>query len=141
LFYYVYLRSASRLVMYVTIAVKNDVQGVFINSYLLEGSCLIYVICLWMGIVMSNTYSVVFLFCFSSSCITCIASFIGMSIFYYPFGIVLRLFPPISTKRNENLTPLVIEHKRDHDNIGLWKSRSCLGTGIKCGGVRLINGI
>ena len=34
---------------------------------LLEGSCLIYVICVCLRIVVSNTYSAVFLFCLSSS--------------------------------------------------------------------------
>ena len=38
---------------------------VFISSCLLEGSCLIYVMCVCLRIVMSNTYYVV---CFSSSC-------------------------------------------------------------------------
>ena len=34
------------------------------------GSCLIYVICVRLHIVVSNTYSVVFMFWFSSSCFT-----------------------------------------------------------------------
>jgi len=33
-----------------------------------------------------------FLFCFSSSCVPYCASFSGLSIFYCPFGILLRLF-------------------------------------------------
>jgi hypothetical protein len=33
-----------------------------------EGSCYIYVICVCLHIVVSNTYCVVYLFCFSSSC-------------------------------------------------------------------------
>jgi len=34
----------------------------------------------------------------------------------------------ISTKRNNHLSPLLTEHKKDHD-IWRWKSRSWLGTG------------
>ena len=52
-----------------------------------EGLCLIYVICVCLCIVMSNKYCVVFLFCLSSSCVPYIASFSGLSIFDYPFGI------------------------------------------------------
>jgi hypothetical protein len=47
----------------------NDVQFVFISSCLLEGSCLIYVICAYLRIVMSSKYCVVFLLCFCSSCV------------------------------------------------------------------------
>ena len=43
------------------------VQFVFTSSCLYEGSRLIYVICVCLRIVVSNTYCVVFLFCFSSS--------------------------------------------------------------------------
>jgi len=39
-------------------------------------------------IVVSNTYCVVFLFCFSSSCVPYVASFSGLSIFDWPFGIL-----------------------------------------------------
>ena len=37
---------------------------------------------------MSNTYCVVFLLCFSSSCVPYVASFFGMSFFDCPFGIL-----------------------------------------------------
>jgi hypothetical protein len=40
-------------------------------SSLSPGSCLIYVICVSLRIMVSNTYCVVFLFCLSSSCIVC----------------------------------------------------------------------
>ena len=46
--------------------------------------CLIYVICVFLRIVMSNTYCAVFLLCFSSSCVPYVASFSGLSIFDYP---------------------------------------------------------
>jgi hypothetical protein len=39
-------------------------------------------------IVVSNTYCVVFLFCFSSSCVPDVASFSGLSIFDCPFGVL-----------------------------------------------------
>ena len=45
---------------------------------------LIYVICVCLGIVVSNTYCVVFLFCLSSSCVLDVASFSGSSIFIAP---------------------------------------------------------
>jgi len=45
-------------------------------SYLRYGVCLC--------IVMSNTYHVVFLFCFSLSCVPYVASFSGLSIFVDP---------------------------------------------------------
>jgi hypothetical protein len=44
-----------------------------------EGSCLIFVICVSLCIVVFNTYSVVFLICFSSSCISYVASFSGIT--------------------------------------------------------------
>ena len=47
-------------------------------------TCLIYVICVCLRIVVSNTYCVVFLFCFSSSCVPYVASFSGLSIFSLP---------------------------------------------------------
>ena len=77
---------------------KNDVRFVFVwglmsylrylclfGSSLYDGSCLIYVICVCLRVVMSNTYCVVFLFCLSSSCVF---SFSGLSIFYFPFVIL-----------------------------------------------------
>ena len=45
---------------------KNDVRFVFTSSCL---SCLLYVICDYLRILVSNTYCVVFLFCFTSSCV------------------------------------------------------------------------
>jgi len=61
---------------------KNDVQFVFTSS------CLIYVICVCLGIVASNTYCVVFLFCFSSSFVHYVSSFSGVSIIDCPFSIL-----------------------------------------------------
>ena len=37
--------------------------------------------------IVSNAYCVVFLFCFSSSCVLYVASFSELSIFDIPFGI------------------------------------------------------
>ena len=66
---------------------QNDV---FTSSCkkLWEGSYLLYVICVCLRIMVSNTYRVVFLFCFSSSCVPCVASFSELSIFDCPFGIL-----------------------------------------------------
>jgi len=44
------------------------------------------------GIVVSNTYFFVILFCFSSSCVPYVVSFSGLSILDCPFGILQRLF-------------------------------------------------
>ena len=70
---YVSLRSVSRVMcLYVLCSVlwsqlrlqyKNYVRFVFISSCLYDGSCLIYVMCVWLRIVVSNTYCVVF-FCY-----------------------------------------------------------------------------
>ena len=49
--------------------------------------CLIYVICVCLHTVVSNTYCVVFLFCFSSSCVPYDANFSGFSFFDRSFGI------------------------------------------------------
>ena len=51
---------------------------------LYEGSCLIYVICVCLCIVVCDTYCVVFLFCFYSSCVPYVASFSGLFIFDCP---------------------------------------------------------
>jgi hypothetical protein len=40
----------------------------------------------------SNTYCLVFLFCFPSSCVLYVASFSRLSIFAFPFSILYRLF-------------------------------------------------
>jgi hypothetical protein len=42
-------------------------------------------------VILSNTYCVVFLFCFSSSCLPYVDSFSGLSFFDCPFGIPQRL--------------------------------------------------
>jgi hypothetical protein len=74
---------------------KNDVRFVFTTPppplLLYEDSCLIYLICVCLHIVMSNTYFVVFLVCSSSSCVPNVASFSGLSIFDRTFGIRYRL--------------------------------------------------
>ena len=55
---------------------KNDVRFVFSSSCLYECSCLIYVSCVCLRIVVSNTHCVVFLLCGSSSCVTYVASWV-----------------------------------------------------------------
>ena len=49
---------------------------------------LITLFVLYLCIVVSNTYCVVFLFCLSSSCIPYVASFSGLFFFECPFGIL-----------------------------------------------------
>jgi hypothetical protein len=51
-----------------------------------EGECIIYVICVCLCIVVSNTYCA--LFCFPSSCVPYVASFSGLSFLDCPFGIL-----------------------------------------------------
>jgi hypothetical protein len=73
------LRSAFRVVMSVTISACS----VRLYLQLFVGDVyLIYVICVCLRIVVSNIYCVVFLFCFSSSCVPSVASFSGLSNFY-----------------------------------------------------------
>ena len=48
---------------------RNNVRFVLTSSCLYECSCLTYVICVCLRIVVTNTYCVVFLLCFSSSCV------------------------------------------------------------------------
>ena len=71
---------------------ENDVRFVFTSNCLYENSCLIYLICVCLRIVVSKTYCVVFLFCLSSSCLPYVARFSGLSIFDCPFGILSHLF-------------------------------------------------
>jgi hypothetical protein len=56
------------VVMSVMMSLLSDVWFVLTSVCLYEDSCLIYVICVWFCIVVSNTYCVAFLFCFSSPC-------------------------------------------------------------------------
>ena len=74
--YYVYLRLSSLSWCPLWFPHKHDVRSVFTSSCLEEGLCLAYVVCVCFRIVVSNTYCVVFLFCFCSSCVACIASFV-----------------------------------------------------------------
>jgi hypothetical protein len=67
---------------------KTDVRFVFTSGCLWEGSCLIHIICVCLCIVVSNTYCVMFLICFSSSCVPYVASFSRLSILDCPFGIL-----------------------------------------------------
>ena len=52
------------------------------------GSLTNYDICVYLHIMVSNTYCVVFLFCFSSSCVPYVVSFPELSISDFPFGIL-----------------------------------------------------
>ena len=49
----------------------------------LVSNVLIYFICVCLRIVVSNTYCVVFLLCFSSSCVPYVASFSGLFLLYF----------------------------------------------------------
>ena len=60
---------------------KNDVRFVFTSSC----SCLV---CVCLRMVVSNTYCIVFLLCFTSSCLPCVASVSGLSIIICPLGVL-----------------------------------------------------
>ena len=62
--------------------VRYDFRIKTFGSCLPPVVCLIYVICICFCIVVSNTFCVVFLLSFSSSCVPYIASFSGLSIFH-----------------------------------------------------------
>ena len=83
-----------RVVMSVTISEQKHVRFIFIPSC----SCLIYVIFVCLRILVSNTYCVVSLFCFSSSYVRYITSFSGLSLFDSLFSIFFHLF---KTKRDD----------------------------------------
>ena len=61
---------------------KDDVRFVFPSSYLQEVSCLIYVICICLRIMMSNTYCVVFLVLFVFVFTLC-CQFLWIVLFWY----------------------------------------------------------
>ena len=84
-----------------TYTAKDDVQFFFTSSCLQEGMCLIYIICVCLCIVVSNTYCAVVLLCFSSSCcqFLCIVFF-----FNCHFGILSRLF----TNYSKETAPLLL---------------------------------
>ena len=67
-----------------------------VNQCLYEGSRLIYVICVCLRIVVSNTYCVVFLIYLSSSCVPYVSSFSGLSIFWLPLRHSLTFTCPVS---------------------------------------------
>ena len=63
---------------------NNDVRFVFTSSCLLENACLIYVFCVCLRIVVSNTYCVVALLCLSSFCVPFVAQFLWIVLFWLP---------------------------------------------------------
>jgi len=83
-----------RYVLWCSLRIPHEhvVRFVSTSSFLLEGSCLIYVICICLRVMVSNIYCVMFLLCFSSSSVPYDIRFSGLSIFDCPFGILYRLF-------------------------------------------------
>ena len=61
----------------------------------------VFVLCM----AVSNTYHVVFLFCFPSSRVPYVASFSGLSFFDCPFSILQRLFRVFSLTNNLPMSP------------------------------------
>ena len=52
----------------------------------------LYVSCVCLHVVVSNTYCVVFLICLSSACVSYVAISLDCPLFDGPFGILKRLF-------------------------------------------------
>ena len=82
------LHSEFHVAMSVSIdfRIKNDVRlylELFVGMFMLS-----YVICVCLRVVVPYTYCVLFLHCFSLSCVPYVASFSGLSIFDCPFGII-----------------------------------------------------
>ena len=63
---------------------KNNVRFISTSGCLLEGSCLIYVICVWLCLVVSKHIMLSICFVF----LRLVASFSSLSIFDYPFSIL-----------------------------------------------------
>ena len=80
---------------------KDEVQFVFISSCLQESSCLIYVICVWLHIVVSKAYCIVFLFCLSSSCVPMLPVSLDCRILIAP-SVFSNLYWIHSFKSDEN---------------------------------------
>ena len=74
-------------VMSTMVSANNKFSTRLFLQLFVEGSCLIYVICVSLLIVVSNTYCVVLcLLCLRlASCVLIVASFYGLSIFGCPF--------------------------------------------------------
>ena len=72
----IYLMFLYKLIKY------NNIKGTMLGSSLPPVVCVLFTlfvfVCMW--------WCVVFLFCFSSSCVPCIASFSGVSIYDRPLG-------------------------------------------------------
>jgi hypothetical protein len=85
-----------------------------------------------LGIVLSNTYYVVFLFCISSSCIHYFASLSGLSNFDCSFSILWRLFHYVSCAW-KGLNKAILQMIKEvsvivwiiHTNIVVLKSNFC----------------
>jgi hypothetical protein len=76
----------------------------------------------------SNTYCVVFLLCFSSSCVPYVASFSGLSLLDYSFDILYRLYTYIHDQLGTRtlITSSLLQKPggKDEPNIVyMWKSK------------------
>ena len=63
---------------------KDDVRFVLTSSCLKEGSCLAWVVCVCLRMVVSNKCCVVFLLCLSSSCEPYVKRFFWVVHFWLP---------------------------------------------------------
>ena len=79
-----------------------------------EGSCLIYIIYVWLCILMSNTFCVTFFICLSSSCVSYVDSFSELSIFDSPLLLsnvyLMEYLPSVQKVKGSILTRDVAIH-------------------------------
>ena len=93
-FFFLFFCVGSVLLVFFALCVVLLRYSVCLNLQLFVGGRMSYLRCLCLlCIVVSNTYSVVFLFCFHSSCVHYVSGCTGLSIFDCPFGFLERLFP------------------------------------------------
>jgi hypothetical protein len=105
----------------------NDVRFVDTSSCLYEDSYLIYVICIWLRIVVSNTYCVVYLFCFV--CVRLMYPMVSVSL-DCTLVIILSVFSNVYTKIKFSL---LVRYKSDvyHQKRNMFSSWEKLIPSVK----------
>jgi len=70
------------------ITISTSKRCIYLQLFVGGFIYLLYVTCVCLRIMVSNTCCVVFLFCLYSSCVPCVTSFSELSILYCPFDIL-----------------------------------------------------
>ena len=86
------LRSEFRVVMSITISAYKQCSVRLYLQLFVGGFVSYIVICVCLLIFVSNTHCVVFLFCFSRLVYLMLPGSLDCPFFYWPFGILYRLF-------------------------------------------------